>query len=230
MQFFKKIFRFSSKTFIFLIRFIKRIFSYSYEAFIFLTRKFCFLFTKTHSYNESNNLDIKNLHNYSSYDQLKFESQKYGLCPECNQPNTFETWCKECYSKKFKENFGYWTSGNKEIDEFIQKTQLNARSRYKVLEWIPYSQLRNIKKFAEGGEANIYSAIWVGGNVRFWDYERQNWQHVILKLEEEHYYKDTNNLKNPLKNNEKYGYHLLLKSLKISENKNFLKEVSLSLY
>jgi hypothetical protein len=170
----------------------------------------------------------KLLHNYTPYDRLIFKTQKFGLCPECNQPNTFEAWCKDCYSKQFKENFGYWTSGNEEIDKFIQNTQLQAVNRYEVLEWIPYDQLRNIKHFAEGENGIIYSAIWLGGNIQLWNYEIQNWHRTKSELEEYHY-KDSSNpqIKNPLKDNEKYGYHVLLKSLKNPKNKNFLKEVTL---
>ena len=30
-------------------------------------------------------------------------NRKHGLCPECNQPNTYENWCKECYPKNFNK-------------------------------------------------------------------------------------------------------------------------------
>src|SRR5947199_6394307 len=56
--------------------------------------------------------------------------KKYGLCKECSQPNTGvyyrHGWCQSCNSKHFQQEFNKWTSGNKEIDEFIQKFQLNA--------------------------------------------------------------------------------------------------------
>ncbi|GES78852.1 kinase-like domain-containing protein [Rhizophagus clarus] len=38
------------------------------------------------------------------YKELKYK-QNYGLCPECNQPNTSENWCEECNSKRFQQNF-----------------------------------------------------------------------------------------------------------------------------
>ena len=37
-----------------------------------------------------------------------------------------------------KENFTYWTSENKKIDNFIQEMQL--KTDYYVIEWIPYNQ------------------------------------------------------------------------------------------
>ncbi|EXX55408.1 kinase-like domain-containing protein [Rhizophagus irregularis DAOM 181602=DAOM 197198] len=35
-------------------------------------------------------------------------------------------WCQPYNAKRFKDNFKNWTSGNKDIDEFIQQSQLNA--------------------------------------------------------------------------------------------------------
>jgi hypothetical protein len=45
-------------------------------------------------------------------------------------------------AKNVQQNFGNWTSKNEHIDKFIQESQLNARSRFEFLEWIPYDQLR----------------------------------------------------------------------------------------
>ena len=63
--------------------------------------------------------------------------KKHGLCEECSQPNTGHKWCQSCNSKHFQQDFNKWTSGNKEIDEFIQNFQLNATCYEEVLEWIP---------------------------------------------------------------------------------------------
>src|SRR5215469_14844874 len=107
----------------------------------FLKKIFCFPFTKTRSKNENiivNNTNFVNSNNKSNnsdnlnddldaYERLIL-NQKYGLCPECKQPNTHDNWCKECYSKKFQQNFGNWTSGNGHVDKFIQDAQLNARN------------------------------------------------------------------------------------------------------
>src|SRR5206468_12294118 len=108
----------------------------------------------------------------------------YGLCPECNQPNTGENWCKECYSKKFQQNFGNWTSGNKSIDKFIQESQLNARHHYELLEWIPYNRLRNIKFLAQGGFSTVYEATWLDGLIHCWDYEKQDWKRTVGEQDE----------------------------------------------
>ena len=156
-------------------------------------------------------------------------NQEYGLCPECNQPNTYENWCKECYSKKFQQNFGNWTSENEHIDKFIQEAQLNARVRVELLEWIPYNRLRNIQFLAQGGFSTVYEGIWLDGRVKSWDYEKQQWKRKSYELDEQNF-KDANDpkIKNPLKSDEKYGYIVALKSLNDSSNinENFLDEVS----
>ncbi len=214
----------------------------------FLKKIFCFPFTKSHSQNKNvsieennkvvNKINSTNLNESKNSDNLdnvvnnmlnNILPQIYGLCPECNQLNTFKHWCKECYSKKFQQNFGNWTSGNEDIDKFIQESQLNARNFSELLEWIPYNRLRNIKFLAQGGFSTVYEAIWLDGLIINWDYEKQNWLHDVIELDEQDY-KDANNpqIKNPLRNNEKYGYMVVLKSLNDSSNINgdFLNEVS----
>ncbi|GBB92463.1 hypothetical protein RclHR1_20090004 [Rhizophagus clarus] len=52
---------------------------------------------------------------------------------------------------KDKQEFSKWTSKNKYIDKFIQEAQLNAKSNYEVLEWIPYNKLSNINYYDKGG-------------------------------------------------------------------------------
>jgi hypothetical protein len=151
--------------------------------------------------------------------------QEFGLCPECNQQNTYYNWCKECYSKKFQHE---WTSGNEKIDEFIRESQLKAKSTLELLEWIPYERLRNIKYLAKGGFGTIYEALWLDGWIIKWDYTKQVWERDVNKLDEQDY-KDANNLKikNSLKSNEKYGFRVVLKSLNNSSDMdNFLNEVS----
>src|SRR5438034_544646 len=53
--------------------------------------------------------------------------------------------------KRFKKNFKNWTSGNKNIDELIQQSQLNALHSTKCLEFIPFENLKNITYITRGG-------------------------------------------------------------------------------
>src|SRR3984885_3814459 len=73
-------------------------------------------------------------------EELKKRYKEYGLCKECKQPNTGYKWCQSCNGKRFQQNFQNWTSGNHNIDEFIQKTQLKARNRKEAIEWVEYNR------------------------------------------------------------------------------------------
>ncbi|UZO20611.1 uncharacterized protein OCT59_013034 [Rhizophagus irregularis] len=82
---------------------------------------------------------------------LEKRKQAYGICGECKEPGTGNKWCQPCNAKRFKDNFKNWTSENKDIDEFIQQSQLNAVHYNKYLEWIPFEKFQNITYIAEGG-------------------------------------------------------------------------------
>ena len=100
---------------------------------------------------------------------------EYGLCPECNEPNTGDEWCQQCNAKRFQQNFPNWTSGNEYVDKFIQESQLNARNFSEVLEWIPYNRLTNIEYLAKGGFSTVYKAIWLHGKIIRWDNDKNEW-------------------------------------------------------
>ena len=83
-----------------------------------------------------------------------------------------------------------WTSGNKDIDKFIQDTQLSTHIFKEVshaLEWMPYDRFHNIEYIAKGGFDKVYRANWMDGRIIEWDDENQNWKRqnqnmfVILK-------------------------------------------------
>src|SRR6266498_4669671 len=88
---------------------------------------------------------------------------------------TGEYWCQPCNAKRFKKNFKNWTSGNKDIDELIQYSQLNAVEHTKYLEWIPFEIFQNVIYITRGGFGKIYSAEWPEGCISYWDIENQEW-------------------------------------------------------
>ena len=99
-----------------------------------------------------------------------------GLCEGCNQKNTGYKWCKACNSIHFQQNFEKWTSGNVDIDKFIQEAQLSANRYQNVLEWIPYDRFYDIEYIAKGGFGKVYKANWIDGSIKSWDNENQNWK------------------------------------------------------
>ncbi|CAB4414700.1 unnamed protein product [Rhizophagus irregularis] len=110
-----------------------------------------------------------------SMEDLEKRKQVYGICGECNEPGTGENWCQSCNARRFKDNFKNWSSGNKDIDEFIQHSQLNAVYFSKCLEWIPFEKFQNITYIAEGGFGKIYSADWPEGFIYYWDIKNRKW-------------------------------------------------------
>ncbi|GBB93071.1 hypothetical protein RclHR1_02100020 [Rhizophagus clarus] len=108
---------------------------------------------------------LNNLLDYEKYEKLEKRKKAYGICGECNEPGTGESWCKPCNAKRFKNNFKNWTSRNKIIDEFIQ-SQLNAIHPTKCLEWIPFEKFRNISYIVGSGFSKIYSAVWPEGHIK----------------------------------------------------------------
>ncbi|RIA90963.1 kinase-like domain-containing protein [Glomus cerebriforme] len=107
---------------------------------------------------------------------LKKRKKVYGICKECNEPGTGEKWCRPCNSKRFKKNFENWTSGNKDIDELIQHSQINAVYSAKCLEWIPFENFECVTYVSRGGFGKIYSAKWPEGFIRYWDIKNQAWK------------------------------------------------------
>jgi hypothetical protein len=91
-----------------------------------------------------------------------------------------------CYTKYFRQNFKSWTSGNGDVDKFIQDTQLSAHQYdvSKVLEWIPYGRFYNIEYIERIG---IYKANLIDGNIIDWNKYNPNWKRnnknmlVVLK-------------------------------------------------
>ena len=78
---------------------------------------------------------------------------------ECSCQNGFP-YCKPCYSAHFRDNFVHWTSGDSNIDEVIQNSQINANYVGELIEWIDFTNLENVEFVAHGGFGNVYKAVW----------------------------------------------------------------------
>ncbi|GES80180.1 kinase-like domain-containing protein [Rhizophagus clarus] len=70
-------------------------------------------------------------------------------------------------------NFINWTSGNDDIDKLIQECQIKAYVPYKIIEWVPYDNLKHIKYLTRGGFSEIYTASWIDGGYEEWDPKEQ---------------------------------------------------------
>ena len=78
-----------------------------------------------------------------------------------------------------------WTSsGDEKLDEIIRNTQLEAKgfdSRY-YIEWIPYDDLKNIKKIGKGGFATVYQSEWSNGPRFVDDNKRYYYKNGLVAL------------------------------------------------
>src|SRR5438034_415303 len=93
-------------------------------------------------------------------EELKDRYKYNGLCKKCKQPKTSYSWCQSCNAKRFQQNFQNWTSGNHDIDEFIQKSQLKARDYKEFIEWVEYDRFENVEYLDKGGFGTTYKAFW----------------------------------------------------------------------
>ncbi|GES73337.1 kinase-like domain-containing protein [Rhizophagus clarus] len=152
-------------------------------------------------YNQNMFMFLKNFKNLE-IDALKFVNETaidykiYGVTQDPETKNymlVLYLECKLCnhicYAIHFQQNFEKWTSGNNDIDKFIQNTQLTAHNDIdKALEWIPYNRFCDIKQIVESSRLDkVYKACWIDGCINEWDYENQNWKrnqnmYVILKI------------------------------------------------
>ncbi|GBB98180.1 hypothetical protein RclHR1_31590001 [Rhizophagus clarus] len=108
-------------------------------------------------------------------EDIEKRKEIYGICGECNEPGTGEYWCQPCNAKRFKKNFKNWTSGNKDIDDLIQHSQINAVHYKNCFEWIPYENFQNVNYITKGSFAKIYLADWPEGYIWYWDIENKKW-------------------------------------------------------
>ncbi|GBC42555.2 kinase-like domain-containing protein [Rhizophagus irregularis DAOM 181602=DAOM 197198] len=113
--------------------------------------------------NSNKKVALKYLHNsQESIDFLINEAKKYPVKHEAFQLLYGISQNPDTENYILVQNNYIWISENENIDDFIQKRQLNI-NKYEdsiVLEWIPYNQFNEIKKIGKNGLITVYSAIW----------------------------------------------------------------------
>jgi hypothetical protein len=95
------------------------------------------------------------------------------VCENCNQECLATSYCEYCVRNYLKVKFLSWTSGNDNVDNLIQKCQMETNVPYKIIEWIPYDNLKDIKYLTRGGFSEIYTANWINGEYEEWDSKNQ---------------------------------------------------------
>ena len=122
------------------------------------------------------------------YDRYKVQNNEgtKRICENCSQECLATLYCELCVRNYLKANFPNWTSGNDDIDNLIRGCQLETLEPRKVIEWIPYDNLQNIKYLTKGGCSEIYTADWIDGKYEEWVSKEQQLKRfgehdVILK-------------------------------------------------
>ena len=118
-------------------------------------------------------------------EELNRNYRSYGLCKECKQPKTSNNWCQICNANHFQRNFKNWSSGNDDVDKFIQKLQLKAKDPDSILEWIEHDRFENIEYIAKGGFGTVYKAIWKDGPIYEQDSENNQWKRGLESYDPE---------------------------------------------
>jgi hypothetical protein len=108
------------------------------------------------------------------------------ICEICNYQCLAVLYCEYCLRNYLKSRFSNWSSGNNKIDNLIRQCQMVSLEPEKIIEWIPFNNLQNIKILPKAGYPEIYTAVWIGGSYNEWSNRSQRLkrfgkQDVILK-------------------------------------------------
>jgi hypothetical protein len=112
---------------------------------------------------------IKDLNKDLDYYKLLENEGTKRICENCHEECLATLYCEHCVRNYLKENFSNWKSGNYNIDNLIQQCQMEAIKLDRIVEWIPYNKLQNIKYLTKGGCSEIYTAYWIDGRYDEWD-------------------------------------------------------------
>ncbi|GBC00368.1 hypothetical protein RclHR1_03830007 [Rhizophagus clarus] len=80
------------------------------------------------------------------YDKIINNEGKTRICESCKKQHYFASIVLRSY---LEAKFSEWTSGNDDIDNLIKKCQLESTGPNKIIEWIPYNNLENMKYLTE---------------------------------------------------------------------------------
>ncbi|CAB4408560.1 unnamed protein product [Rhizophagus irregularis] len=129
---------------------------------------------------------IRKINKTYDRDKIIYNEGTRRICENCNQKCLATLYCEYCVRNYLKYNFSYWTSGNNVIDNLIKNCQMETLTPSRIIEWVPYNNLENIKYLTKGGFSEIFTAKWIDGRYEEWDSKvqqlvRYGTHNVILK-------------------------------------------------
>src|SRR3954452_286591 len=93
--------------------------------------------------------------------KILYNEGKKRVCEICQEECLATLYCENCIRNYLKTNFSNWTSENNDIDNLIQKCQMESLGPDMIVKWIPYNNLQNIQYLTKGGCSEIYMADWI---------------------------------------------------------------------
>ncbi|CAB4441610.1 unnamed protein product [Rhizophagus irregularis] len=129
--------------------------------------------------------------NLDSKEYIIILNSKYykEYCLKCDETytNIEYKWCRPCEINCLREKSVILSSGNKNIDRFIQEMQLKINHPTEIIfEWIPYHQFNSIKKISKDNSTMVNLAIWKDGPLFYYPsknkYKRILNERVTLKI------------------------------------------------
>src|ERR1043165_4312099 len=76
------------------------------------------------------------------YDKVSYNSGTRRICENCQLECLATLYCEHCIRNYLKTKFSNYKSGNDDIDDLIQKCQVETISPDMIVEWIPYNNLQ----------------------------------------------------------------------------------------
>ncbi|CAG8789730.1 12660_t:CDS:1, partial [Dentiscutata erythropus] len=118
-------------------------------------------------YTQGNHIDFrKKIFQKCKYTQKTeshdVENKSSTPCPECNQ-SFFGKWCLLCESTRTRPKSLELTSGDSELDKYIQQIQSSAKNCEQFIEWIPFEKFSDIKEISKSGSGKVSEALWNEG-------------------------------------------------------------------
>ncbi|GBC04124.1 hypothetical protein RclHR1_05520012 [Rhizophagus clarus] len=118
---------------------------------------------------------IKMLTKDHDYYKILYNEGTKRTCENCPDKCFAELYCEHCVRNYLKGKFSNWTSNNNDIDDLIQKCQMEAISPHRIVEWIPYDSLQDVEYLTKGGCSEIYTATWREGQLKNVENASRNW-------------------------------------------------------
>ncbi|GBC02293.1 hypothetical protein RclHR1_04540017 [Rhizophagus clarus] len=103
------------------------------------------------------------------YHKILLKIGKKRICENCQEECLATSYCEYCIRNYLAAKFKKWTSGNNDIDDLIRKCQIESLGPSKIIEWIPFYNLLNVKLLTKGGCSEIYTAEWFDGQYCEWN-------------------------------------------------------------